>query len=218
MLRTSITPSALLAITTLSTTGCFFMGTYSSNAAKMPNPLVSGNVAPNKAEERRDAAIMYSGLQTPWVNEASIASLDDKEICFDLKLRWITEKSETIGDDSFVDVNKLLPQVENQPKVQWRVKSATPVVHSPAFNKGYERTREPVKFCDANGNHCQYSTMERSVPVTREYRILDGSGTLCGAHGGKIAKNTEALSLILSPPAYPGKETHRFDWKFVAKQ
>lgn len=220
MFRTAIPAITFLSLVALSTTGCGFLyggGGYSGVAATMPNPLVSGKVAPNKAEEKREPSILYSGLKTPWVNEASIASLDDREVCFDVKLRWIAEMTETIGDDSFVDVNKLIPRIENQPSVKWRVKSDSPVARSSALNKAQETVRDQVKVCDRNGGHCQYTTMERQVPVTHEYRILDGGGVICGSHDGKISKATEGLSLILSPPSYPGKETHRFDWKFGAK-
>jgi hypothetical protein len=188
------------------------------DAVKMQNPLVAGSVPSNEAEERRDYfERLYELDSGVFTTKASIKSLTKSEVCFETRLRWISEQGDETDDESFVDVSKLLPKLEGKPDLtieKAKVEEAAPIEHSTLQGKTTETQSSYERVCDAAGRNCVDRMVERRVPKEVTMSVIDGGGTLCFEHGGRIDEQTQWLELVLRPPSHPDAETHRFAWKF----
>jgi hypothetical protein len=187
------------------------------DAILMPNPLVAGSVAPNRAQEHRDYFEQLYQLDKGVADtEASIVSLDDRTLCIKTQLKWIAEKGEPTDNDGFVDLNLLLPKLTANPVIavgKPRVE-ADKLTQSPLTGRSSETQHEQSQICDQNGHHCESVITKRSVMKDNRMVLRNGGGTLCFDHGGTINKLTQWLVLILSPPTHPDAETHRYAWQF----
>lgn len=204
----------LLGISAAALTGCGVRG-----AVKMPNPLITGAVSPNEATEHRFWYESMNGLPYRSAStEASLVSLDEKKACFDLKLRWLYEIGAEKEDDTFVDVNKLIPKLEvmepEKTVTKSEVKSTREIERSELVGKVTETLHEQQQICDGNGRNCYTVTIERKVPKDRPFTVMDSGGVVCFDHDGQIRKDTEAMILTLAVPEHQEKASHRFAWKF----
>lgn len=119
-------------------------------------------------------------------------------------------------NDSFVDVNQLIPKLTSQPPLtvgKPRI-SDDMLRTSNTQGRSVETEHGSMQLCDRTGHHCDTVLTKRNYLKEQNMSVRDGSGTLCFDHGGTLNKQTRWLVLVLSPPAYPDKETHRFAWKF----
>jgi len=205
---------AVLGVSTFALAGCGVRG-----AVKMPNPLITGAVAPNEAKQHRFWYEAMNGLPYRSAStEASLVSLDTEKACFDVKLRWLYEIGAEKEDEAFVDLHKLVPKLEvlepEKTLTKSEVRSAREIERSELVGKVTETQTEQQRVCDGAGRNCYTVNVERKVPKDKPFTVMDSGGVVCFSHDGEIKKDTEAMILTLAVPAHQEKASHRFAWKF----
>ncbi len=188
-------------------------------AVKMPNPLITGAVAPNDAKQQRFWYEAMNGLPYQSAStHAQLVKLDDKQVCFDVKLRWLTEVGAETEDESFVDVNKLVPKLEVQEPEVYLTKShieeARDISRSSLMGKVTETQTEQQQICGSGGGNCYTVNIQKKVPKDKPFSVMDSGGRVCFEHEGKINKKTAAMILTFALPDHQDKASHRFAWKF----
>ncbi|NUP12276.1 MAG: hypothetical protein HOW73_40035 [Polyangiaceae bacterium] len=205
---------AVLGISAAALSGCGVRG-----AVEIPNPLITGAVSPNEAKQHRFWYESMNGLPYRSAStEASLVSLDDTKACFDVKLRWLYEVGAEKEDETFVDVNKLIPKLEimepEETMTKSEVKSAKEIERSELVGKVTETITEQQQVCDGNGRNCYQVNIQRQIPKDKPFTVMDSGGVICFEHDGHIKKSTEAMILTLAVPEHQDKASHRFAWKF----
>jgi hypothetical protein len=165
---------------------------------KIPNPLQGGKVSENVIEfPNAGAEQAYEIEPGTLTQKATLASLDQKEVCFDVQLASLSERKDLAspkgwriflrGDPDFEDMT---PQIREVAELSEKQVSGS--VERQA------KTTERV--CDANGNNCING---ESVTTYREPAMLKvymGGGTVCFANKGHIKKSTEQITLHMDDP------------------
>jgi hypothetical protein len=192
------------------------------NAAVMVNPLASGVLQNNESHHRRGFDEMVHGLpERSLTSEASLASLDDRQACFDLRLRHLSEPGGERDGDAYVDLNRLVARLEVEDPEDFLLVHAETRGQVTLSHAALVGSRTAVESRDRQvcvqtpyGPQCNVVSDTYLVPVEVPYVASDGAGRVCFAHRGTITPETTLLVLELSHPAEGYEAAHRFAWRF----
>jgi hypothetical protein len=165
---------------------------------KIPNPLTGGKVQENVIEfPNAGAEAAYELDPGTLTQKATLASLTDKEVCFDVQLASLAERKDLATPKGWRVFLRGSPDFEDM-RPQFREVAELGEKQVSGSIERQAVTTERV--CDQNGNNCING---ESVTTYREpamLKVYTGGGTVCFANKGHIKKSTEQITLHMDDP------------------
>ena len=165
---------------------------------RMPSPLTTGQVAPNRRQAPAQREEARAGLRPGTLaTEASLQSMTAQEVCFDLTLRTTAERAALAEPGGWQIGLRSEPVAAFQPAA---VRAARAVTQKklPSLNSGGQ-----------NG-----SALGTFGTALADVTVLTGGGTVCFASGEALtAVRTLSLELTDAPTSF-GQRRALFEFEF----
>jgi hypothetical protein len=182
----------------------------------MASPFATGNVTENSIQFRDTSSEGVNGLPPgTLVHEASMVAANDKEVCFNVKLR--TPRRDLSSPKGWRVFIRGKPTFEDMSVL---VKAVGPVTEEVVAGSVLVTSQSNQQVCDNTG-YCYTKTITHSTRVPQDVKVMSGSGTVCFGNAGHMNKATEELTLHFDDPNPPpaGMWTGllgrvAFRWKF----
>jgi len=163
----------------------------------MANPF-GGTLGENSIQFRDRANEGQFGLPTgTLVDEASMATASDKEVCFNLKIRTPRRDLASLkgwriflrGKPTFEDMSSL---VKAQGRVDEEIVGGSVLVQS----------QQNQQVCDNTG-YCYTKTITISSRVPQDVKVYSTGGMVCFGNAGHMSTASQELTLHLDDPSPP---------------
>ena len=185
-------------------------------AFMMPNPVTSGHVAENTVMYRDRSSEGQAGVPPgTFLDEASMVSASDKEVCFNVKIR--TPRKDLASPKGWRVFLRGKPSFEDMSPV---VKSVARVEEEVVGGSVLISSHQNQQVCDNTG-YCYSKEITTSTRVPQDVKVLTGGGVVCFNNGGHLVGTTEEVTLHFDDPSPPmaGMWTGllgrvAFRWKF----
>jgi hypothetical protein len=182
----------------------------------MASPFATGNVTENQLQFRDNAGEGQNGLPPgTLVHEASMVAANDKEVCFNVKLR--TPRRDLSTPKGWRVFIRGKPTFED---MSVTVKAVSPVTEEVVAGSVLLSSQSNQQVCDNTG-YCYNKTVTTSVRVPQDVKVYSGGGSVCFGNAGHMNKVTEELTLHFDDPNPPAAGMWTglmgrvaFRWKF----
>ena len=196
------------------TTALWNASCVDTSGSLIPNPLLAGSVQQNREislEENRER--QYGLPPGSLGSEASMVSLDAKEVCFNVTVRTVSDRPDLVDPQSWKVFLRGTPEFEDMSPLH---RGATQPTQQQLPGMIQQTQTEQERICDQSGFNCYTRNITRNVAVPSTLTLLTGGGTVCFANKGYLGPKTERMTLLMDDPrtSWPAQRRIEFSWRF----